>query len=101
MESLANLLRSPIRLFFALMAIYVATQSAVCALFLAIVGVSLVYHRVFGRSHVVPTPRDVSMPKPQAAAADWDASQARQEPAYAKSPVVVPLKRQDAARRGA
>ena len=101
MESLANLLRSPIRLFFLLMAIYVATQSAVCALFLAIVGVSWVYHNVFGRSHVVPTPRDVSMPKPQAAAADQDASQAPQARAYAKSPVVVPLKRQGAARRSA
>ncbi|CAG9165696.1 hypothetical protein [Cupriavidus pinatubonensis] len=101
MESLANLLRSPIRLFFSLMAIYVATQSAVCALFLAIVGVSWAYHHVFGRSHVVPTPRDVSMPKPQSAAADQDDSQAPQARAYAKSPVVVPLKRQDAARRSA
>ncbi|TPQ30671.1 hypothetical protein [Cupriavidus pinatubonensis] len=101
MESLANLLRSPIRLFFLLMAIYVATQSAVCALFLAIVGVSWVYHNVFGRSHVVPTPRDVSMPKAQAAVADEEASPAPHARAYAKSPVVVPLKRQDAARRSA
>lgn len=101
MESLANLWRSPIRLFILLMAFYVATQSAVCALFLAIVGVSWVYHNVFGRSHVVPTPRDVSMPKPYAAAAEQDDSQVPHAHVYAKSPVVVPLKRQDAARRSA
>ncbi|CAN7778176.1 hypothetical protein LJR296_007812 [Cupriavidus necator] len=102
MEFLANLLRSPVRLFFTLMAIYVATQSAVCALFLAIVAVSWCYHKVFGRGHAVSTPRDVVMPKPQAAAvAEPEQSQTPQAPVYAKSPVVVPLKRQDAARRSA
>ncbi|MDK3022926.1 hypothetical protein QO239_10015 [Cupriavidus taiwanensis] len=101
MESLANLLRSPVRLFFTLMAIYVATQSVVCSLFLAIVGVSWCYHKVFGRKHAVPTPRDVVMPKSQADAAESAQSQSPQAPVYAKSPVVVPLKRQDAARRSA
>jgi len=102
MESLANLLRSPVRLFFTLMAIYVASQSAVCGLFLAIVGASWCYHKIFGRKHAVPTPQDVVMPKPQAATvAEPEQSQTRQAPVYAKSPVVVPLKRQDAARRSA
>ncbi|GLC91948.1 hypothetical protein Tamer19_13560 [Cupriavidus sp. TA19] len=101
MESLANLLRSPVRLFLTLMAIYVATQSAVCGLFLAIVAGSWCYHKLIGRGHVVPTPRDVVMPKPQAATAEPEQSKASQAPAYAKSPVVVPLNRQDGARRAA
>lgn len=101
MESLANLMRAPIRLFFALMAIYVASQSTVCGFFLGIVALSWGYHKLIGRSHVVPTPRDVSMPKPRAAYAESEQPQAHHAPVYAKSPVVVPLKRQEAARRSA
>lgn len=101
MESLANLVRSPVRLFFMLMAIYVASQSALCTLFLAIVAGSWCYHKLIGRGHTVPTPRDVVMPKPQAAVAEPEQSQAPKAPAYARSPVVVPLRRQDAARRAA
>ncbi|RWA56006.1 hypothetical protein AU476_05465 [Cupriavidus sp. UYMSc13B] len=100
MESLANLMRSPVRLFFTLMAIYVASQSTVCGFFLGIVALSWGYYKLIGRSHVVPTPRDVSMPKPRTAGAEPE-PQAPQAHVYAKSPVVVPLKRQEAAPRSA
>jgi hypothetical protein len=101
MESLANLMRSPIRLFFTLMAVYVASQSVVCALFLMLVAGSWVFHRFIGRSHVVPTPRDAAMPKSQTASAEPEPAPVPQAPAYAKSPVVVPFNRQEAARRRA
>lgn len=101
MESLANLMRSPIRLFFTLMAVYVASQSVLCGLFLVLVAGSWLFHKVIGRSHVVPTPRDTVMPKSQTASAEPEPSQAPQAPAYAKSPVVVPFNRQEAARRRA
>ena len=101
MESLANLMRSPIRLFFTLMAVYVASKSVVCGLFLVLVAGSWVFHKFIGRSHVVPTPRDAAMPKPQTASAEPEPSPVPRAPAYAKSPVVVPFNRQEAARRRA
>ncbi len=101
MESLSNLMRSPVRLFFTLMAVYVASQSTLCGIFLAIVGGSWLYHKLMGRSHVVPTPRDAVVPKSQAPAPEFAQPQAPQAPAYAKSPVVVPLKRRDSVRRSA
>lgn len=101
MESLANLMRSPIRLFFTLMAVYVASQSVVCAMFLLLVAGSWLFNKVIGRSHVVPTPRDAAMPKSQTASAETEPASVPQGPAYAKSPVVVPFNRQEAARRRA
>lgn len=101
MESLSNLLRSPVRLFFTLMVIYVASHSVVCGVFIAIVGASWVYHRVIRQSRNIPTPRDVVMPVPQSTTSQSTQPQAPEAPVYAKSAVVVPMKRPAAARRSA
>ncbi|SDD57646.1 hypothetical protein SAMN05216345_111109 [Cupriavidus sp. YR651] len=95
MESFANnLIKRPLKLFMLCMVLYLATQSFVVGLFVAVVGLSFLYQKAVAWSQVVPAAPKVSTPDYQSSSKpEVQQMFVQPELQYERSAVVTPIRR--------
>nr|WP_315597956.1 hypothetical protein [uncultured Cupriavidus sp.] len=95
MESIANnLIKRPLKLFIWAMLLYVASQSFIVGLFVAVVGFFYLKEKAIQWSKVVPAAPKVSMPDaPAKSQATVEQPAQPPEKQYERSAVVTPIRR--------
>ncbi|ODV40539.1 hypothetical protein AWV79_06855 [Cupriavidus sp. UYMMa02A] len=90
MESFVpNLIKRPFQLLMLCMVLYVASQSFIVGAFVAVVGISFLYHRAVAWNKAIPAAPKVSMPDDMSKSKQ----EAQPERLYERSAVVTPIRR--------
>ncbi|MCK4118382.1 hypothetical protein ACI2UK_13805 [Ralstonia nicotianae] len=102
MESLLDLVKTPVRFFITALVLYMAAHSFFIAVVVAVVFLSLAWHSLKRKTSAVPAAPVILPPKPTQAEAPKAAPVARpaaNAATYAKSAVVTPMLRSKSAPR--
>lgn len=94
MEFFTDLIKRPFKLLMLCMVLYLASQSFVVGLFVAIVAVSFMYQKVVAIGRTVPAAPKVSMPDyPSKSKPEAPQPEKQPEQQYERSAVVTPIRK--------